>query len=92
MLLTTRAGGVGINATAASVVVFLDVDWNAHAMRQAEDRVHRIGQTRPVEVRRLLAAGTVEVRMVEVSDGKGALSDALLAATESRQAPVPRRL
>lgn len=59
-LISTRAGGVGLNLTAASVVVIFDPDWNPCADLQAQDRSFRIGQTRVVEVYRLLGAGTIE--------------------------------
>ncbi|KAH1690549.1 hypothetical protein KXX24_004654 [Aspergillus fumigatus] len=59
-LVSIRAGGEGLNLTSSSVVVFLDEDWNPQVMRQAEARVHRIGQTRPVVIYKLRSAGTVE--------------------------------
>lgn len=84
MLLSTRAGGVGINLTCANTVVFLDQDWNVQMMRQAEDRAHRIGQTKPVHVHRLLCAGTIEHHMASVADDKGVMSEALLHQSEQR--------
>jgi SNF2 family DNA or RNA helicase len=84
LLLTTRAGGVGINLTAASRVIFLDHDWNEQVMLQAEDRAHRMGQTRAVHVHRLLCAGSIVAHMAEVAEGKGALSEALLQRSERR--------
>lgn len=62
-LVSIRAGGEGLNLTSSSVVVFLDEDWNPQVMRQAEARVHRIGQTRPVVIYKLRSAGTVEEQM-----------------------------
>jgi len=59
-LISTRAGGVGLNLTGASVVVIFDPDWNPFSDLQAQDRSFRIGQTRVVEVYRLLGAGTIE--------------------------------
>eukprot|EP00929_Paragymnodinium_shiwhaense_P003313 TRINITY_DN10377_c0_g1_i1.p1 TRINITY_DN10377_c0_g1~~TRINITY_DN10377_c0_g1_i1.p1 ORF type:complete len:1081 (-),score=215.82 TRINITY_DN10377_c0_g1_i1:53-3295(-) len=59
-LMTTKSGGVGLNLTAANVVVMLDLDFNPHNMRQAEDRAHRIGQGRDVTVYYLVCRGTVE--------------------------------
>eukprot|EP00927_Polykrikos_kofoidii_P047419 TRINITY_DN41550_c0_g1_i1.p1 TRINITY_DN41550_c0_g1~~TRINITY_DN41550_c0_g1_i1.p1 ORF type:complete len:1078 (+),score=163.53 TRINITY_DN41550_c0_g1_i1:101-3334(+) len=59
-LISTRAGGVGLNLTSASVVVIFDPDWNPFSDLQAQDRSFRIGQTRVVEVYRLLGAGTIE--------------------------------
>lgn len=62
-LLSTRAGGLGINLTAADTVVFYDSDWNPTIDSQAMDRAHRLGQTRQVTVYRLLVRGTIEERM-----------------------------
>jgi superfamily II DNA or RNA helicase len=59
-ILSTRAGGLGINLTGADTVVFYDSDWNPAMDAQAQDRAHRIGQTREVVVYRLVTAGTVE--------------------------------
>jgi len=59
-LISTKAGGIGLNLTAASVVVIFDPDWNPFSDLQAQDRSFRIGQTRVVEVYRLLGAGTIE--------------------------------
>mmetsp|Transcript_5974 Transcript_5974/g.7271 ORF Transcript_5974/g.7271 Transcript_5974/m.7271 type:complete len:1368 (+) Transcript_5974:115-4218(+) len=62
-LLSTRAGGLGINLTAADTVIFYDSDWNPTIDSQAMDRAHRLGQTRQVTVYRLLTRGTIEERM-----------------------------
>lgn len=59
-LLSTRAGGLGLNLTGASVVIFYDSDWNPAMDRQAMDRVHRIGQTKDVHIYRLVSEHTVE--------------------------------
>lgn len=64
MLLSTRAGGLGINLTSASDVVFLDEDWNPQVTLQAEARAHRIGQTKKVTVYKLCTQGTVEEQMM----------------------------
>eukprot|EP00736_Rhodelphis_marinus_P011437 Rmarinus@m.23235 len=63
-LLSTRAGGLGINVTAADTVILYDSDFNPQMDLQAVDRCHRIGQTRPVVIYRLVTAGTVEEMMV----------------------------
>jgi DNA helicase INO80 len=63
-LLSTRAGGIGINLTAADTVVFYDGDWNPTMDEQAMDRTHRLGQTKQVTVYRLLASGTIEERIM----------------------------
>lgn len=62
-LLSTRAGGLGINLTAADTVIFYDSDWNPTIDSQAMDRAHRMGQTKQVTVYRLLVKGTIEERM-----------------------------
>lgn len=62
-LLSTRAGGLGINLTAADTVIFYDSDWNPTIDSQAMDRAHRLGQTKQVTVYRLLTKGTIEERM-----------------------------
>lgn len=64
MLISTRAGGLGINLASATDVIFLDEDWNPQIMLQAEARAHRIGQTQPVTVYKLCTQGTVEEQMM----------------------------
>ena len=64
-LLSTRAGGLGINLTGADTVILFDSDWNPHQDSQAQDRCHRIGQQHNVVVYRLLTVGTVEISMME---------------------------
>ncbi|KAI9789158.1 MAG: hypothetical protein M1816_006290 [Peltula sp. TS41687] len=69
-LLSTRAGGQGINLAAADTVILYDSDWNPQQDLQAQDRAHRIGQTRPVIVYRLATKHTVEETLLEKADGK----------------------
>lgn len=64
-LLSTRAGGLGINLIAADTVIFYDNDWNPTMDEQATDRAHRIGQTKPVTVYRIVTRGTVEEKIVK---------------------------
>ncbi|KAL8928909.1 MAG: hypothetical protein Q9172_000747 [Xanthocarpia lactea] len=64
MLISTRAGGLGINLTAASEVVMMDSDWNPQISLQAEARAHRIGQDKPVTIYKLCTQGTVEEQML----------------------------
>lgn len=64
-LLSTRAGGLGINLTAADTVIFYDSDWNPTVDQQAMDRAHRLGQTKQVTVYRLVCKGTIEERILE---------------------------
>ncbi|XP_043225767.1 SWI/SNF-related matrix-associated actin-dependent regulator of chromatin subfamily A containing DEAD/H box 1 homolog [Amphibalanus amphitrite] len=69
-LLSTRAGGLGINLTSANVVILHDVDFNPHNDRQAEDRCHRIGQTKEVQVIKLICANTIDECMLRVGQEK----------------------
>ncbi|OJJ49915.1 hypothetical protein ASPZODRAFT_89549 [Penicilliopsis zonata CBS 506.65] len=69
-LLSTRAGGQGINLVAADTVILFDSDWNPQQDLQAQDRAHRIGQTKPVVVYRLATKGTVEQTLLEKADSK----------------------
>ncbi|CAN7978572.1 unnamed protein product, partial [Ixodes persulcatus] len=77
-LLSTRAGGLGINLTGGDTVVLFDSDWNPQSDLQAMDRCHRIGQTRPVVVYRLVTRGTVEQRMVERASAKRKLEKIIM--------------
>merc|ERR1712241_837674 len=69
-LLSTRAGGLGINLTAADTCIIYDSDWNPQQDLQAQDRCHRIGQTRPVMIYRLVTANTVDQKIVERAAAK----------------------
>lgn len=64
-LLSTRAGGLGVNLIAADTVIFYDNDWNPTMDEQATDRAHRIGQTKPVTVYRIITRNTVEEKIVK---------------------------
>ncbi len=77
-LVSLKAGGVGLNLTAAEYVFLLDPWWNPAVEAQAVDRSHRIGQTRAVFAYRLLARGTVEEKVAELQAQKRALADAIL--------------
>ncbi|RMI09073.1 DEAD/DEAH box helicase [Cellulomonas triticagri] len=77
-LISLKAGGTGLNLTEADYVFLLDPWWNPAAEQQAVDRAHRIGQDRPVMVYRLIAAGTVEEKVVALQQRKAALVDAVL--------------
>jgi superfamily II DNA or RNA helicase len=80
MLLSLKAGGVGLNLTAADCVFVLDPWWNPAAEDQAADRAHRIGQERPVMVYRLVAADTVEERILALQERKRDLAEAALGS------------
>ncbi|KAI9845449.1 MAG: putative DNA helicase ino80 [Thelocarpon superellum] len=95
-LLSTRAGGLGINLTAADTVIFYDSDWNPTIDSQAMDRAHRLGQTRQVTVYRMITRGTIEERIrkralqkeevqrVVISGGSGAGVDFNTRSRENR--------
>jgi superfamily II DNA or RNA helicase len=77
-LISLKAGGFGLNLTEADYVFLLDPWWNPAAERQAVDRTHRIGQTRNVMVYRLVAAGTIEEKVMALKAQKAALFDAVM--------------
>ncbi|KAI8097070.1 SNF2 family N-terminal domain-containing protein [Halteromyces radiatus] len=78
-LLSTRAGGLGINLTGADTVIIFDSDWNPQMDLQAQDRVHRIGQTKPVLVYRFVAANTVEAKILERATAKRRLEKLVIS-------------
>ena len=80
-LISLKAGGTGLNLTAANYVILLDPWWNPAVEMQAADRAHRIGQKNPVTIYRLVTADTVEERVVELHSRKRALADAILEDT-----------
>ena len=82
-LISLRAGGVGLNLTAADYVVHMDPWWNPAAEDQASDRAHRIGQTRPVTIYRLVAKGTIEEQIVALHHRKRDLAERLLEGTDA---------
>ncbi|KAM5236465.1 lymphoid-specific helicase [Ctenodactylus gundi] len=77
-LVSTRAGGLGINLTAADTVVIYDSDWNPQSDLQAQDRCHRIGQTKPVVVYRLVTANTIDQKIVERAAAKRKLEKLII--------------
>lgn len=82
MLLSLRAGGVGLNLTAASHVVHFDRWWNPAVEDQATDRAYRIGALRDVMVRKLVCQGTIEERVDSVLEAKRSLADAVIGGGE----------
>jgi superfamily II DNA or RNA helicase len=82
-LISLKAGGLGLNLTAAEYVFLLDPWWNPAVEAQAIDRAHRIGQTKPVFAYRLIARDTVEEKIVELQQTKRALADAIVNADNS---------
>lgn len=83
--ISLKAGGTGLNLTAADVVIHFDPWWNSAVQNQATDRAHRIGQKNVVNVYRILAKGTIEEKIVELQERKLQLSDRILGG-ESLQA------
>ena len=81
-LISLRAGGQGLNLTAADYVIHMDPWWNPAVEDQASDRAYRIGQTRPVTVYRLVMRDTIEEKIVDLHAKKRDLADGLLAGTE----------
>lgn len=81
-LISLKAGGTGLNLTAADYVIHMDPWWNPAIENQASDRAYRIGQERPVTIYRLIAAGTVEEKILKLHATKKSLADALLEGTE----------
>ena len=80
-LVSLKAGGTGLNLTAADTVIVYDPWWNPAVERQAMDRAHRIGQDKPVFVHRLIAENTVEAAIQRMQARKQALADALFEGT-----------
>jgi SNF2 family DNA or RNA helicase len=78
-LLSLKAGGTGLTLTAADHVYLMDPWWNPAVEDQAADRAHRIGQTQPVLIHRLVAQGTVEERILLLQKKKAALAGAVLS-------------
>jgi SNF2 family DNA or RNA helicase len=89
-LISLKAGGLGLNLTAAEYVFLLDPWWNPAAEAQAIDRSHRIGQTRHVFAYRLIARDTVEEKVIELQKSKRALADAIITADNSVLAGLTR--
>ncbi|MGJ8632616.1 MAG: SNF2-related protein [Luteolibacter sp.] len=83
-LISLKAGGTGLNLTAADTVIHYDPWWNPAAENQATDRAHRIGQKKPVFVHKLACSGTIEDRILELQKHKSALVEALLSDETSK--------
>ncbi|XP_013416751.1 SWI/SNF-related matrix-associated actin-dependent regulator of chromatin subfamily A containing DEAD/H box 1 [Lingula anatina] len=91
-LLSTKAGGLGINLTSANVVILHDIDFNPYNDKQAEDRCHRVGQTRDVTVIRLIASNTVEEAMLACANQKLQLEQDLTGKQNTSEASVVVKL
>ncbi len=81
-LISLKAGGTGLNLTAADYVIHMDPWWNPAVEDQASDRAHRIGQTRPVTIYRLVTKSTIEEKIVELHHKKRDLADSLLEGAD----------
>ncbi len=81
-LISLKAGGLGLNLTAADFVIHLDPWWNPAIEDQASDRAYRIGQTRPVTVYRLIATQTIEEKIIRLHQTKKSLADSLLDGSD----------
>src|SRR5690606_1869003 len=86
-LLTTRSGGLGINLTTADIVIIYDSDWNPQVDLQAQDRAHRIGQTKQVVVFRFLTENSIEEKVVERSLQKLRLDQLVIQQGKLTQNP-----
>ena len=78
-LISLKAGGVGLNLTAADTVIHYDPWWNPAVENQATDRAHRLGQTKPVFVYKLIVAGSIEEKIVALQEQKAALANNILS-------------
>ena len=81
-LISTKAGGTGLNLTGADTVIFYDHDWNPANDSQAQDRAYRIGQTKPVTVYRLISQGTIEEKILQRQELKQTLADEIIGAEQ----------
>ncbi|XP_056592207.1 SWI/SNF-related matrix-associated actin-dependent regulator of chromatin subfamily A containing DEAD/H box 1b [Triplophysa dalaica] len=88
-LLSTRAGGLGINLTSANVVILHDIDCNPYNDKQAEDRCHRVGQTRTVKVIKLISKDSIEDAMLRIGERKLKLEQDMTAVQEGEEDTFP---
>uniref|UniRef100_A0A7N8X1K0 DNA helicase n=1 Tax=Mastacembelus armatus TaxID=205130 RepID=A0A7N8X1K0_9TELE len=88
-LLSTRAGGLGINLTSANVVILHDIDCNPYNDKQAEDRCHRVGQTRAVQVIKLISKDSIEDCILQLSQKKLKLEQDMTAAEQGGEGTIP---
>ncbi len=86
-LISLRAGGTGLNLTAADIVIHYDPWWNVAAQNQATDRAYRIGQRNPVQVYKLIAQDTIEEKIVELQQAKQSLPTRSPARQTARSCP-----
>ena len=91
-LISLKAGGTGLNLTAADTIIHYDPWWNPAAENQATDRAHRIGQTKPVFVHKLICQGSIEDRILDLQKHKSDLVESLLSAETSQLKLDPQTL
>jgi SNF2 family DNA or RNA helicase len=91
LLASLKAGGVGLNLTAADAVIHYDPWWNPAVETQAVDRAHRLGREQPVFVYKLLCDDTIEERIEAMKDQKSGLADAMLDASAAPLARLDER-
>lgn len=87
-LISLKAGGTGLNLTAADTVIIFDPWWNPAAEKQATDRAHRIGQDKPVFVYKIITKGTVEEKIISLQEKKQALADGLYTDKSTKTANI----
>ena len=78
-MITLKAGGTGLNLTAADIVIHLDIWWNPQVENQATDRAHRIGQTKNVTVVKIVTKGTIEEKILDLQQKKKIVADNVMA-------------
>ncbi|XP_047448109.1 SWI/SNF-related matrix-associated actin-dependent regulator of chromatin subfamily A containing DEAD/H box 1A [Mugil cephalus] len=88
-LLSTRAGGLGINLTSANVVILHDIDCNPYNDKQAEDRCHRVGQTRTVQVIKLISKNSIEDLILQLGNKKLKLEQDMTTVAEDAEGTIP---
>lgn len=81
-MISLKAGGVGLNLTAADYVIHIDPWWNPAVEQQATDRTHRIGQEKPVFIYKLIVRESVEEKMVHLQERKRALADSIITSEQ----------
>jgi SNF2 family DNA or RNA helicase len=82
-MLSLKAGGTGLNLTAANHVIHYDRWWNPAVENQASDRAFRIGQTKMVQVRKFICAGTLEEKIDNMIEGKAAVAQSVVGSGEA---------
>lgn len=92
LLVSLKAGGVGLNLTAAQRVYLMDPYWNPAVENQAVDRIHRLGQTKPVTTVKLIIENSIEARLLEVQKKKTELANMTLGQNFSKQDLMHRRM